>query len=107
MTGATVEIEGREKLWNWFGLDRASFLIIPRVLLHEMPDEWQSKLADLLNEYDQTFSNWPDDWGCRAQLTSNGKLTPTPSWLLDYRHPDREQINQLRPPPVELDKERG
>ena len=46
---------GYEKLWQWFGSSRASFLVIPRVLMHEMPDEWQSKMADLLDEYDNAF----------------------------------------------------
>lgn len=96
MTQKVYGREGHEKLWGWFGLDRASFLIMPRVLMHEMPDEWQAKMAALLSEYDATFSNWPDDWGCRAQLTINGHLAPTPRWLVNYRHPDRKEIDRLR-----------
>lgn len=91
-----VVCEGREALWGWFGLDRASFLILPRVLMHDMPDEWQAKMAELLTEYDEAYPNWPDGWGCRAQLTVDGKLAAMPPWLMNYRHPDRAQIDGLR-----------
>lgn len=88
---------GSDALWTWFGLDRASFLIMPRVLMHEMPDEWQGKMAALLEEYDAAFNRWPEGWGVRAQLTSNGKMIAAPKWLLNYRHPDQHAINSLRP----------
>jgi hypothetical protein len=32
---------GREKLWDWFGLSYASWLTLPRVLMHEIPNEWR------------------------------------------------------------------
>jgi hypothetical protein len=89
---------GYEALWCWFGMSRASFLIVPRVLMHEMPDGWQAKMATLLSEYDDAFMNWPDDFdGVRAQLTKNGKCVRTPEWMSNYRHPDTDTINALRP----------
>jgi len=69
---------------------------MPRVLMHEMPDEWQGKMAALLNEYDATFANWPSGWGVRAQLTNNGKMQAMPEWLTNYRHPDRAAIAKIR-----------
>ncbi len=87
---------GHDKLWGWFGLSYSSFLIMPRVLMHEMPDEWQGKMADLLDEYDSTFRNWPDGMGSRAQVTMNGKLAKTPDWLINYRHPDIASIEDLK-----------
>jgi len=96
MTDA-INNEGHGKLWGWFGLSRASFLTLPRVLMHEMPDEWQGKMADLLEQYDATYTNQPDiDTSVRA--TKNGKLTKFPSWMLNYRHPDYEAIEELRKP---------
>ena len=96
-TSGPVEIEGREKLWLWFELSYASFLTLPRVLMHEMPDEWQGKMAVLLNEYDEAFPNKPDI-GSRVQVTDlNGRLIPCPAWLKNYRHPDRRAIQELRP----------
>lgn len=88
--------EGNEALWLWFGLSRASWLTIPRVLMHEMPDEWQLRMAVLLNEYDEHFPNGPN-LGTRVQVTKNGKLTQTPDWLINYRHPEHEYIDQLLP----------
>lgn len=38
---------GYDALWGWFGLSRASFLVLPRVLMHEMPDDWQLRMAAL------------------------------------------------------------
>lgn len=91
---------GREQLWGWFELSYASFLTIPRVLMHEMPDDWQGKMADLLEEYSATFPNWPDGVSTRVQYTMNNHLAPMPAWLTDYRHPNnhaaREAINALR-----------
>lgn len=91
-----MEGDGREKLWGWFGLSYAAFLTLPRVLMHEMPDEWQRKMADLLREYDETFPNWPDGQGSRVQLTINGKMVKMPEWLKDYRHPDSAEIALIK-----------
>jgi hypothetical protein len=91
-------MEGRDALSTWFGLSYASWLTIPRVLMEAMPDVWQNQMAALLNEYSSTFSNFPDGWGTRVQLTQDGKLTKTPSVLLGYRHPDRDFVNSLRTP---------
>ena len=87
--------KGYDALWLWFGLSRASWLTLPRVLMHEMPDDWQEKMAQLLNEYDAVFQNQPD-LGTRVQITHKGKLTATPSWLINYRHPEYEEIEKLK-----------
>jgi len=85
-----------EKLWNWFGLSRATFLTLPRVLMHEMSEQWQDKMADLLKEYDDTFSN-PPDIGSRVLITdSNGKTIKTPAWITNYRRPNQDEINKLK-----------
>ena len=87
--------KGEEALWMWFGLSYASWLTLPRVLMHEMPDEWQGKMAALLEEYNAAFPEQPD-LGTRVQVTKNGKLTRTPDWLINYRHPDMTMIKELR-----------
>lgn len=87
---------GYDRLWNWFGLSYASFLVVPRVLMHEMPDGWQDRMAALLEEYDAAFPNQPDG-GTRVQRTdSSGKLSRWEPWLLQYRHPDHDAINRMR-----------
>ncbi|MCR4307162.1 MAG: hypothetical protein NUV80_01220 [Candidatus Berkelbacteria bacterium] len=89
-----IDRKGYDALWFWFGLSHASWLTLPRVLMHEMPDEWQGKMAELLNEYDAAFPNQPD-LGTQVQVTHKGKLTRTPSWLINYRHPEYKEIERL------------
>lgn len=90
------ERKGYEALWGWFGLSRASWLAMPRSMMHEMPDEWQLKMAELLQEWDATWdsSEMPHPI-VNAQLET-GRFTKWPDWLISYRHPDRSKINSLR-----------
>lgn len=87
--------KGDNKLWRWFGLSYATFLTLPRVLMHEMPEGWQNKMAALLDEYDETYPNQPDI-GTRVQATRKGKLIQFPAYLLNYRHPQGNKIAELR-----------
>jgi hypothetical protein len=92
--------EGHQKLWGWFGLSYASFLTLPRVLMMEMPDEWQGRMADLLNEYADEFPNQRHLPGTRVLATENNKLVKWPAWLLRYKYPDSEQIEICRGNPL-------
>ena len=88
-------MKGYDKLWNWFGCSRASWISLPRSMAHEMPDEWQSRMADLLEEWDETWDS--SDMPNPSVMARNGsKFTKWPSWLLNYRHPDKAAINELR-----------
>lgn len=89
--------KGKEELWLWFGLDRSSWLTLPRVLMHEMPDQWQAKMAELLNEYDDTFKNWNVDVGTNVEIT--GDSAQSFQWLNDYRHPSKNKIELLKSAP--------
>lgn len=82
----------KRTLWDMFGLSRAAWLTIPRVLLHAMPDEWQDRMAVLLQEYEAAFPNQPD-FGTSVRLTRNGKLVPIPEWVANYRHPNHAAID--------------
>jgi hypothetical protein len=88
-------MEGHDALSFWFGLSYASFLTLPRVLMEAMSDEWQGKMAALLNEYDDTFDRLPS-YGTRVQVLKNGKMTKTPEWLINYRRPDPEVIESFK-----------
>lgn len=88
--------EGYQRLWNWFGLSYASFLVIPRVMLHEMSDEWQGKLADLLEEGDQVWTNAPDFNYTIRTCDLGGKLTKMPDVLKQYRRPDLKTIRSWK-----------
>lgn len=83
----TINQSGYDRLWGWFGLSYASWLTIPRVLMHEMPDEWQGKMADLLQEADEYFENAPE-LNTTVLMKKNGKFIKPPGWLA-YRHPDK------------------
>ena len=94
LTGG-LERPGYDALWLWFSLSYASWLTLPRVLLHEMPDEWQARMAELLHEWDET---WDSDGVPQAYVTAreDNKFTRWPEWLLNYRRPSRNHINRLR-----------
>lgn len=94
-SGESVPYDQRKDLSCWFGLSYASWLTLPRVLMEAMPKTWQARMSELLCQYDDTFSN-PPDIGTRVQVTQGGKLTKTPSWILNYRRPDRDVINDMR-----------
>lgn len=86
---------GKDKLWLWFGLSYAGWLTLPRVLMHEMPDEWQSKMADLLSEWDEAYPNQPD-LQTQVLCKKNGKYIKTPHYLTNYRHPDYLEIEKMK-----------
>lgn len=88
-------ISGYHRLWGWFGLSRAAFLTLPRVLMHEMPDDWQGRMADLLDEYNATFKNLPEIQ-LTVQATEGGKFIPMPEVLQNYRHPRQSEIEALK-----------
>ena len=88
---------GNEKLETWFGLSYAAFAVLPRVLMCAMPDEWQGKMADLLNEIDTEFPNLDICSKYIIQLQGkDGKFIRAPGWLLNYRHPFTADINACR-----------
>lgn len=87
-----------EKLQQWFGLSYSSFLVLPRVLMNDMPQEWQDKMSELLDEYDQAFdqSKVGVD-GCRVQATGpNNELVKMPSEVINYRRPCQLFLERVR-----------
>lgn len=91
----TVDREGYNDLWLWFGLTRASFLTLPRVMMHAMSDNWQRDVAKLLNEFDSAFPNAPAI-GFTVRATKGKKLVPMPECLINYRRPMRDEIDGMR-----------
>lgn len=89
------DLPGRDQLWGWFGMSYASFLSLPRVLMHEMPDQWQADMARLLAEWDAAWETDDLPSPCVSAKQGN-KFTRWPAWLLDYRHPDRASIEACR-----------
>ena len=56
----TADHDARADLACYFGLTRATWLTLPRVLMEAMPEEWKRDMSLLLNQYDETFTNQPD-----------------------------------------------
>lgn len=93
----TEQHTGHDNLWLWFSLDYASWLTLPRVLMHEMPDEWQDKMSDLLNEWDETWDTSGIDYKFTVSMKEhNGRFIKMPDWLCNYRYPKRDVIESIR-----------
>lgn len=86
---------GFERLWLWFGLGRASWLTLPRVLMHGMPDDWQERMAELLEEFDSTWT-FSDGFRTQVSVSRAGRFVRMPEWLGNYRHPHRADIESAR-----------
>lgn len=84
------------RLWNWFGLSYAGWITLPRVLCHEMPQEWQDKMADLMEEWDATWNTNDMPTPTVTGRATNGRLVAFPKWVTDYRHPNRSEIDARR-----------
>jgi len=68
--------------------------------MQQMPDEWQERMVDLLEEYNKTYPNLPyiDIW---ITARRKGKFIKVPSWLENYRYPEQEKINSMRGSPYD------
>lgn len=88
--------QGYNKLHSWFGLSYASFLVLPRSFMQEMPDEWQCKMAELLGEYDSTFKSVEEIDSVLVSARKDNKFTKIPEWVTNYRRPNRERINSVK-----------
>lgn len=91
-----ISKEGYDELWLWFSLSYASWLTLPRVLMHEMPDEWQMKMAMLLREWDETWIDTGTDATPIVSLKKGGKFIKVPEWIKNYRHPDKKMIEGFK-----------
>lgn len=86
------EPTGGERLHAWFWklcpdgwkISRQPFLVLPRVLMHEMPDDWQMRFAKCLEEYAAAFPGGDDAWRVRCVSKTTGKLVETPEFYLSY-----------------------
>lgn len=92
-----VKTGGRDRLHLWFGLSYASWLTLPRVAMQDMPDEWQDRMAQLLEEFSDYFSEM--DFGGTPSVhckDAEGKFKPWAAWIGNYRYPDYNALNAAR-----------
>ena len=87
--------KGHDRLWLWFALGRASWLTMPRVMMHAMPDDWQERMAALCEEWD---AKWETDDMPTPSVSARGagnRWVKWPNWVLNYRHPDRAALRKI------------
>jgi hypothetical protein len=96
---------GNQRLHKWFDSNNSSWLTLPRTLIYSMSDEWQLKMARLLEEYDETY-DWSNyNYKTRVQtLKEDGKSIRAPEWLTNYKHLDHEFIETIKK--TELEKKK-
>jgi hypothetical protein len=64
--------------------------------MHEMPDEWQEKMAALLEQYDDAYDFTNMEIGTQVSGKRDGRFCRLPRWLSNYRHPDSKAISELK-----------
>lgn len=72
-----------EAIHCWFGLTYSNYLVIPRVLLQSMPDEWQEKFVKLLEDAHEHFGDGIDDNYTVQLRDKKGRFIEDP--LADYQ----------------------
>ncbi len=86
-------------LSKWFGMSRASFAILPRVVMADMPEEWQNKFAALVSELDGAYPNQDLNVNMRVQLVhDSGKYMKMDDFYTNYRYPDRSVLEKMKEP---------
>jgi hypothetical protein len=63
---------GADRLHLWWELSYAQYLTVPRSVMQSMPDDWQDKMAALLNELDERIE-WRPKGACyKVELRKYG-----------------------------------
>lgn len=111
VSGAVAPAEHKRNIHEWFELTYGQFLVAPRVIMSEMPKEWQERMVELLDQMYATFDcspgggatyyvrvgespEWPyEDDGNPIELV----LSEPPMDLCDYRHPRIEHRRKVAP----------
>jgi len=77
-----------------FGLTYASWLVLPRTLLRDMPTEWQTQFVKLLDEYhDVVRDKAPEyNYDINIQFKKNGKFCSIPEYFSNYKYPKHEDL---------------
>jgi hypothetical protein len=55
--GPDTPVIDRDSIHGWFGLTYSSYLVLPRVILQSMPDEWQWKFVKLLERLQEAAAD--------------------------------------------------
>lgn len=79
-----------------FGFTRASFQVLPRVLMEAMPKDWQDRYCKLLQEFEEAFPDAPDYKYALSARDDKGRFVKIDRRLCQYRRPDFEALDEWR-----------
>lgn len=79
---------------EWFELSYAQFLTVPRIILENMPYEWQVAMKKLLDEMDSTFDWHPKEGRYWVRLRDGEGRFSAPD-LCEYRHGSVEHLRTV------------
>lgn len=94
--GERMPVMRSDIVHDYFGLTYASYQVLPRVLMQEMPEDWQRRFVELMREADDLFE-WPKSGsGYVVQLRDErtGRFVHDP--LSRYRRPDWQAVEKAR-----------
>lgn len=57
MSEPSMTVEAVRDIHTWFGLTYSSHLVLPRVLLQSMPEDWQARFVAALDELRTAFEH--------------------------------------------------
>jgi hypothetical protein len=88
---------GPKELSRWFGSSKSSWLVLPRVLMQDMPDRWQADMVRLLNQIDAEFPGSPmSKLDFHVTAKHKGKFTSLPEALTNYKEPKTHVLQTWR-----------
>ena len=83
--------DDRLDIHTWFNLTYAAYLVLPRTLLQEMPEDWQLRFTEMVDEIEATFDlEKIDGYVASYQVTAaqgDGSHRYVKDPLRNYRHP--------------------
>lgn len=71
--------------WDYFGLSRASWLVLPRIALQSMPIEWQERFFALVHEMEEAVV-YPEEYTGEFAVTMLKERKFASNCLPPYRH---------------------
>jgi len=79
-------------VWGWFSLTYASYAVLPRAVICEMPIEWQKKFVALMDEVSDTLE-WDEPNSYTVQIRDKkGRFTYDP--LCSYKYPPANAVRK-------------
>lgn len=87
----------------FFELSYANYLVIPRSVLEAMPDNWQRRFVECLEELDEAIDWRPKEGECyQVTLRDVEESGRNPEWgaarpdpLANYRHPPNIEVEDI------------